>query len=368
MSEQVVETPVKNDYSSLEQAMGIKSPTVSTPAAEKKEEVVVTPEATAKPEEKKEETPAEKKEVINIDNLTDDEINNLIEKRTGKKVSLADLTKPEQKTPEEIEKAAQKRNSDALAWAIESGEITKEQYDAAIVGKSKTDRDIALALFTADALADDKDLTPEECEEMFKDAYHETDDTTKLYKVGQKEIKKLADAYREKNFGVLDEIGPKYDETVQTQDRFKAYKSTVKKVADEMPKEIEVKQMYKYLDGKEEEITYKIPVNEKVLASLVKDASSLSSFQSENFFNEGKFDEKQQAKKLSYHLKAQSFDEVIAEVIKQTTKEVETRMEVVLGNKRNGAPELNNGRQEINRKPNKTNTYSSLEQHMANRR
>lgn len=343
-----------NEYSSLNEAMGIKkdAPAVETPAAQAEPKETAVRAATL---------PAEK-EKINIDDLTDDEVNALIEKRTGGKVkSLAELNKPEPKTAAELELEKEQKKSDALSWGIENKKLTRDQYDAAIIGKSKTDREIALNLFTAEMQADDKDITLEEAEEMFNDAYHQDDPESKLYKVGQKEIAKLANNYRKENFGILDTVEADYDTFSQTQDQYKGYRNTVKEVAAELPTEMEIRQPYKYLDGKEEDIVYKIALDEKAVNKLIADASSEDSFLAENFFSNGKMDKKLLLKKLTHNLKAIAYDTVVAELLKQNTKEVETRMEVVLGNKRNGAPPLNNGAQNIKSAPIKQNTYSSLE-------
>lgn len=371
MPDQVVETGVKPevkpaDYSNLEARMGIKpeaaKPPVETPATEVKptpEAKVETPAVEVKPEEK----PA----AINVDELTDDQINELIEKRTGKKVLLADLNKPEPKSKEDQEKEVQEFKNKAHSWALEQGKIKKDEYDNAIIGQSKTDRELALAAFTAEMQAEDKDITPEEVEEMFKDTYHESDPESKLYKIGKKEIQKLAKDIRNTNYNIPD-YEAEYKEVVQTEEAYRSYKAAVKKVGAEIPKDFEIVMPYQYLDGVKSDITYKIPVDDKVFNKLLADASSENSFLAENFFSDGKVDEKQLTKKLNHNLKALMFDPLIQEILKQNTKEVETRMEVVLGNKRNGAPELNDGRQNTQKPPQKVIDYTTLDNAMAGKR
>lgn len=349
--------------------MGIKDPvtvkaadpTTATPA------IPTTPQAAApatKPEEKP--APAEKVPEINIKDLTDDQINAWIEERTGKKVSLADLTKPELKTKEDLEKEAIQRKSDALSWAIENKKLTQKQYEDAVIGKNTGDRDLTLKAFTAELQAEDKDITAEEAEEMFKDFYHENDSESRLFKSGQKEIKKFADSYRKQNFGIMDEIESEYTQYDTLQSQYKEYKSTVKKLAADIPKEMEYVMPYKYLDGEESTITYKVPVDDKIFNKLLADASSEVSFLNEN--TDGKFDEKTLAKKLTHNLKASMYDLVISAILEQNTKEVEKRMEVVLGNKRFNGPQINSGRQETTKQPVKPNTYSALERAMGQRR
>src|ERR1700748_3604735 len=214
MEGQATTEAVKNQYPSLDKAMGIVKEESITPT----ETPVVAAPVAATPT-----TPVENpaKAEFNIDELTDDQINELIAKKTGGKVkSLSELNKPEPKTKEELEKEQEKRDADALSWAIETGKVKMVDYDNSIKGQAKTDREIVLADFIAEVQAEDKEITIEEAEEMFKDAYHEHDDTSKLYKIGQKEIKRLADIYRKSKYSLPD-YKSEYNETIQAQEQYK---------------------------------------------------------------------------------------------------------------------------------------------------
>ena len=83
---------------------------------------------------------------FNIDDLTDDQINELIAKKTkGKVKTLAELNEeqPPVKTKAELEKEEEEERAQALAWSISQGKIKKEDYDKAITDQSKSKRDIA---------------------------------------------------------------------------------------------------------------------------------------------------------------------------------------------------------------------------------
>lgn len=360
--------PGSNDISVLERAMGIKpavtnvAPVVVPPA---EQAPAPPPSVEQAPEKNPEETTAE----LDIDKLTDDQINALIEKKTGKKIKLEDLSKPEPpaaKTKEEIEADEAKIKKDALAWAIDNGKIKKDKYDASIVGNSKTDREIALSIFSAETKADDKDISDEEIEEMFRDAYHESDPESKLFKKGQDQIATIARNYRKENY-TLPDYETEYRDFVKLNDNFKSYKATVKKVAAELPKELTFTQPYKYLDGPEENITYTIPVDEKLLGKIISDATSEAEFL--NRGADGKVDEKQLEKTILHNVRAVMFESAITKMLADNTREVEKRMEVVLGNKRNGAPELNAGKQNLApRQTAKPHDYTMLEKAMGNRR
>lgn len=363
--EQVVEQPVI-DLTPLERAMGRKpaaQPVVDDVAAKAAQE---TKDKEAAIAAEKEKAAAAQQPALNIDDLTDDQINALIEKKTGGKVkTLAELNEPPAKTKEELEKEKETRKADALTWAFDNKKIKKEDYDNAIIGKSKSDRDIALSVFTTEAQAENKDLTTEEAEELFKDAYHEIDPESNLYKIGQKEIKKLADATRKEKFNIPD-YEAEFDEFTELNNNFKAYKATVKKVAADISKEFEIKQPYQYLDGAKEDIIYKIPMDEKLFNKILADATTEVEFLNRN--SNGKIDEKQLAKEIQHHMKAVMFDQAIQNLLDQNTKEVEKRIEVVLGNKRNSAPALNNGRQNLQTAAPKANDYSALDDAMSKMR
>src|SRR6185312_10845374 len=129
---------------------------------------------------------------------------------------------------------------------------------------------------------------------------------------------------------------------------------------------MEIKIPYKYLDGEESEVSLKVPVDEKVFNKLLTDASSEAAFLNEN--TNGKFDEKMLQKKLLHNLKASMFDIALPKMLEEYGKEVEKRMEVVLGNKRMPGAHIANGAQNGQKPAPKANTYSALDRAMANRR
>lgn len=325
----------------------------------------VTPAAVAPNPAQTQDPPADPAKVpapLNFDDISDEEFNKQLERRTqGKIKKIEDLNPPVVKTAKEIEEEAEKKRNDARVWALETGKVKPEDYDTAAVIRSKSDRELALQAFTSSLQADDKDITPEEAEEIFKDVYHEgADEKSKSFIIGQKNIKSLADSIRKEHTSKLENIDSEYDEEVSNRNQFTSYKGQVKKISAELPKEFTIDMPYKYLDGADETISYKIPVDDKVLTKILAEHSTASAFSIRNILNNGKITEKDLTADIANALKAAMFDQALPVLLAANTKEIETRMEVVLGNKRNPMQGLNDGKQNLPPKSKEKNDYSAL--------
>jgi len=374
--------PIKTSFPNLQKHSGLKESEMEvTPTGEQNPQVVPAAATTATLEKNGQAEPAPNaqasvatdgedksradKPKFNSDELSDEEKDELLAKLTGGKIkSRAELEPKVEKTAEEIAKEKEDKKKEALAWGIDSGKIKMDEYDKAVLAKSKSDREIALQLFTAEEMAEDKDLKPEEAEQMLMDAYHEGDEESKLFKVGQKEIKKLADAYRKETAAAVDGIDQEYEQHTQIISQFKAYKGQVKKVAAELPKEVtfnfDYEPLNKELDGAKSTLKFSVPVDEKAINKIISDYSSENNFALRNTLSNGKIDEKKISEEMSYHLKAMMFDKAIPELLKQNAEQVEKLLLVQLGNKRNPTQSLNNGQQPVARAPQKQNTYANL--------
>ena len=343
-------TIIKTAFPGLQEAAGVKPENM---------EVVKAGEQSATPATETPAAPTEKAK-IDVDSLSDEDLDALMKKRFGK--SLSEINPPKEKSPEEIAKEKEQRKNEALAWALTNDKLKKEDYDRVASERGKTDRELALKTFASSLMAEDKDITFEEAEEIFKDTYHELqDEDSKLYAIGQKEIKKLAESYRKETFAPVDSIEQEYDNVIQSQNQYKAYKGQIKTLTSELPKELSFEVSHKDVDGKESPITYKIPMDDKVLAKLTAEFGSENSFVIRNVSSNGKIDEKALSKDINDRMKALMYDNVIPALLKQHGEEVEKRMIVIMGNKRVGGPQLNNGHQVIgdDGKP-KANNYPAL--------
>lgn len=352
------EENTKTAYPALREAMGLQPEKVEPvpPVAQAAAEPAETPPVPPEPAK----TPAAP--VFNYDELSDDQKSEMISKLSGGRIkSIDELNPPVQKTAEELEKEQQQLRTSALTWALENGKVKQDDYDKSIVDKSKSDRELALAVFTANLRETDKDIEDDEAEELFKDAYHEgADEKSKLYSVGQNQIKKLADAYRKENFSKIDNIEPEYKEYLQTENQFKGYKAVVKKIVGELPKELSVDIPFKNIDGTSTTLNYKVAVDEKVMGKLLSDYTSQKAFVTRNVMSEGKIDDKVIAQEMNMLVKSMMFDKVMPQILKEHGDKVEQLLMVQLGNKRQPGAQLNTGKQNTETKAPVKNEYRAL--------
>lgn len=300
------------------------------------------------------------------DDMSEDDFNKLLAKRTGGKFkSLTDLTPAAQPTPQEIEAANNKKKTDAHLWAIESGKITKEKYDQTIKDSTRGDRDIALALFTNSLKEEDKNITTEEAAEIFADTFHEAaEEGSRLKKTGEAQIKKMADQYRKENLSILDEIEPAYDEVVQTQTQYQGYKSRVKEVSEKIPKTMPVEVAYTDVDGNAVTLTHEFAVEESVIKKVVDEVRSQNSFTIKNVTTNGKITDKEVEADILNRIKAATYDSAIKSMYEAGLKKGEERAIMVMGNKRNQQQTLNDGQQSVSKPPAQLNEYSGLKKAM----
>ena len=300
---------------------------------------------------------------FDVDALSDEEKDKMLARLTGGKIkSRSELETPVVKSAEELAAEAEKRKTDAFTWAIESGKIKKADYDKALVEKSKSNREIALSIFTSELQAEDKDITAEDAEEMFRDTYHEDKDPdTKLFKIGQKEMNKQAEAYRKEKFSAIDNIEPEYDNYTKGENNYSAYKKQVKAISAELPEKLTITIPFKGANGEDTEISYEIPVDEKVKTKILNEFIAQNTYSniSKSAGDKG-IDEKALAAEITYHIKARMFDEVLPKAIKESREQEREATIVYLGNKQTAGAQLNNGTQNTRPEGQKFNDYSMM--------
>jgi hypothetical protein len=352
--------PVVNKYPGLKQAIGNLNDNPEVIVDVKQPEVVVVPkpgdanyvapvQTTEVKEEAKVETPVIQSKKIDFSTLTEEERNEALAELTGGKIkTFAELNPIAPKTAEEIAEEKEQRKNEALAWALENKKVTKADYDKKNTELSKSDREIALSLFTASQQAEDKDLTAEECEEIFIDTYHESEDASdRLQKIGQKEIAKLAASYRKENG--LPDFESEYEGVLQTQGQYKAYKGIVKEAASELPKELSFSLDYEAEKGKgTEKLTYTFPVDQKMIDKIITEYSSGKEFSVRNIESNGKIDKKAILNEMHSQIKARLFDTIIPEMLAKNAEDVGKAVMAKVKNIPVQKRELNDGRQNIN--------------------
>lgn len=146
-----------------------------------------------------------KDKVVNFDDMSEEDIIKVLNKRTGKTFSsLTDLTKePESKilTAEEQEQENEKRQADALKFGLDNKLFAKKDYDQFQVFKTIPKVDVVMEAFVKEEMAADKELSKEDAEERFKELYHQFDDETSFkYKKGLQQIEQQYEQIKNARF------------------------------------------------------------------------------------------------------------------------------------------------------------------------
>lgn len=320
MADEAVVPPVHNSLKEHFNRVDKVAPAVIETA--KLDEVIpatepVKPEASAKP---------------NLEELTDEEVTALLEKRTGRKfASLDELREPPKApTKEELEALEVKERTEALEWALGTDKIKKDFYDKSITDKSKSKREIALHLFTQELQGENKDLTAEECEELFSDFYAEGEDEKSWKHIkGAKEMNALADNYLSQ-YASVDKLPEEYRAYKTTAEKQKTYNKQIKSLVKEIPAELSFKVPYETIDGGTAELEYKVPVDESVISKLTAEFttpqifSSLSEEKPERILTE-----------LNFLTRSRMMDKAIPVIMAEHAKRVEMDVMAKLKNARN---------------------------------
>jgi hypothetical protein len=247
---------------------------------------------------------------------TDEEILSIFNKRHETNFKTIEEILPKKaKSKDEIEAEEKRFKDDALEWGLGTGKISRELYEKSIVDKSKTSREIALSIFTAGLREEDKDITNEEAEEIFKDTYHEDKETDnpRLYKLGQKRMAAEAEQYLKANYSDVDGLEDSFREYTGGAERFKDYGKQVKTFFGTIPAENKLKFEYTHANGKKENIEIEYNVSDEDIKAIQKQ------FTSDDMFialgaNKGEVSEKTMNAAFNHHLKARVFDKVLADV------------------------------------------------------
>ncbi len=297
-------------------------------------QAAATPDAPVVPEQQAAEKPK-----INLDEVGDEEFLELYKKRTGRSAESIDELKapPKAPTQAEIEAAAERERTESLEWALGTQAITRDQYEKSIAERSKSKRDIAYALFAAEAKVEDKDITPEETEDRFRDFYGENEEPNSWkYKKGQALMNSVADNHLSQ-YSDVDSLPEKYREFKTTTERHKGYTKLVNKAAKELPKELTFTIEHTGADGAKIPLEYKIPVEDKILAQVVREyanpsiGDSLGDKATPEFIT----------KELDYHVRGRMLDQIIPILLEKHGEKVEELLMVKIKNIPNpGQPPL----------------------------
>lgn len=279
----------------------------------------------------------------NYDELSDEELLKITNKRFGTSYKSVDEIKPVvAKSKEEIEAENEKFKKDAFNWAVGSGRVKLDDYNKSISEKEKNSRDIALSIFGAQLRLEDAKITNEEIEETFIDTFHEgqMDDNPRLYKIGQNQIASMADGYRSQINSKVEGYEDDYKNVQQVQSRATNYGKQVKTLFEDLAAENNVEIEYEVTPGKTEKVLIPYSLDKTDMDSVRKQ------FLSDDMFlaygaDKDDVDVKKLQAGVEHHLNAKTFKKVLAQVAKKSAETANLNMEAYLkGIKNNPAPTL----------------------------
>lgn len=289
------------------------------------------------------------------DDLSDEDFLKAYEKRTGKKLkSIEDLKEPAKPlTPEQITEAKKKEETEALDWAFSTDKLKREDYDKAVVAKSKEKRAIALEIFTAEEQAEDKNLTSAECEEKFKDFYcEEEDEDSWKRKKALKAMNAVADNYLAQYKGI-DTLTDEYREVKTNAQRHKEFSKEVNAIAKEIPNKLSFSHPTgEEVEGKQVMFDYEVEVDDKVTAQIAKELIATG--------NAKMWNAKPEVIKaeIEYHVFARNKDKIISDLLAKNTIKVADEVEVRFRNARN--PQQQIGGQQPASQPKELPSHASV--------
>ncbi len=311
-----------------------EAPVVAAPEADKPAvEAAATPVQNAAPETQENKEPVQAA-AINVDDISEEDFLKLYQKRTGKKATSIDELKDPAPAPtrEQLDALEAKEKAESLEWALSSGKITKEAYDKSIIERAKDKRAIALAVFTQELQAENKDLSNEECEEMFKDYVgEEADEASWKRKKGLKDIETIANNYLAQ-YNEVDGFQEAYRAEKTIEAKRKEYSKQIKAVAKELPKEIPFEFEYTCIDGSKMNLSSKLTVDEKAINKLVGDYTREGM---EDFFSGENATPERMRDELMYHVDARVVRPSLNLIFEDIAKQIETDIWAKAKNARN---------------------------------
>jgi len=143
--------------------------------------------------------------------LSNDQLLELLNKRTGIVLSSLDDLKPKP-TPEEIAAEAEKRNTEMLTYGLSQGKFKKEDYDAYQLALSNK-KDLVRSEITAQLTEANPEIAPEAIQEMVANYLFENlDETHPLRMAREKEIATLSDLQIKKKYKNIVDLPKDYEQ------------------------------------------------------------------------------------------------------------------------------------------------------------
>lgn len=157
--------------------------------------------------------------------LSDEQLLKLLERKGIKAATLADLTHKEPDA--DPEKAAEAREIAKLTYGLNKGKFTKKQYDSFVADKNDP-KNLYYAKFHADAKKEDPTLTDEDIEQEFIQEHGlDADPKSRKYRLGQEKIGLMATQLLNEKYGNIISVDQEYDGYEKQQKTQKAFETKV---------------------------------------------------------------------------------------------------------------------------------------------
>lgn len=250
--------------------------------------------------------------------------------RTGSKFKsieeFNDFQKPPVvKTQKEIDQEEEKIKEEATAHFIKEKKGFKEKYENKIKDTGKTDREIALLVFSKEMLAENPKATADEIEEQFKDAYNEElEDGNIKRKHSLKEMAQKASSYRKEAYGDIEGYVDEFKSIKALDARAYNYGKTANSVIDELPKEIALPISYTGTDGKETTIDIPFIISDAIRKELKQEFYYKGAKSEKRFIDLGGLDADIEADRINQsalsYIKEQHFNSILSHVANEFAK------------------------------------------------
>lgn len=249
--------------------------------------------------------------------IDDEKLLAALRKKTGRDFKSLDEFTADRKEPTEDEKkqAAETERSEAIEFGKVNKLFSQADYDKFITFSAKDPSDAVQERFVARAIEADKNLTPEEAQDLFNEVFHimEPEDSYK-FQEGQRMIQKEYEDEKNKEFANIAGVTGLYKDYKENTAKAQAYSSEVSKLftPEKLPTKFEFP-----IDG--EIISFPVDLKNKqvidILDNIKKDYLTVDMMRSSTD-RTGKLNEQGLAAQINLDLQQALVKEIVTEVAK----------------------------------------------------
>jgi len=177
---------------------------------------------------------------------TDEELLEAVAKKTGRSFTSWDELKPTEKEIQQ-KQSQEEREAEKLSWGLKTKKFNNKQFEN-FIADSKNPKDLVLAQYIADAIAEDPSLKEDDIEAEFEEKFGlDQEKGSRAYKQGQKQIAIFSDRLLRANYAPILNLDEDYtaferqQQNLQTQANkiqagIPAYNKTVDEAVEKLRK------------------------------------------------------------------------------------------------------------------------------------